>query len=39
MGTNLFKEDCEAWVHGPVYKVVYEEYKEYGRNIINLEAN
>ena len=25
----LFEEDCEAWVHGPVYKTVYEIYKDY----------
>lgn len=25
----LFKEDCEAWVHGPVYKNVYNRYSSY----------
>lgn len=25
----IFKEDCEAWVHGPVFRNVYEKYKEY----------
>ncbi|NLM32332.1 MAG: DUF4065 domain-containing protein [Acholeplasmataceae bacterium] len=28
-GEFLFEEDCEAWVHGPVYRKVYHEYKEY----------
>lgn len=25
----LFEEDCEAWVHGPVYRNVYNKYREY----------
>lgn len=25
----LFSEDCEAWVHGPVYKEIYRKYKDY----------
>ena len=28
-GTFLFTEDCEAWVHGPVYHDVYGRYKSY----------
>ena len=28
-GDFIFKDDCEAWVHGPVYRNVYQEYKEY----------
>ena len=28
-GSFLFSEDCEAWVHGPVYRDVYVRYKEY----------
>lgn len=24
-----FKEDCEAWVHGPVYRDVYFKYRDY----------
>ncbi len=28
-GTFLFKEECQAWAHGPVYKDVYEQYKNY----------
>ena len=27
--TYLFVEDCEAWVHGPVYRDVYAEYADY----------
>lgn len=28
-GTFLFTEECEAWVHGPVYPDVYRRYKRY----------
>lgn len=27
--TYLFSEDCQAWVHGPVYRDVYLRYKDY----------
>ena len=30
----MFEEDCEAWVHGPVYRNVYEKYRSYGFNPI-----
>ena len=30
----LFEDDCEAWVHGPVYRNVYEEYRMYSSNPI-----
>lgn len=36
---NLFDDDCEAWVHGPVYKNVYEKYRDFGRNQIEYENN
>lgn len=32
--TYIFSEDCEAWVHGPVYKNVYLKYKDYSFNPI-----
>lgn len=25
----IFEEDCEAWVHGPVFRDIYFKYKEY----------
>lgn len=28
-GRFLFDEDCEAWVHGPVYRDVYNKYSSY----------
>ncbi len=30
----LFKVNCEAWLHGPVYPEVYHKYKRYGYNPI-----
>lgn len=27
--TFLFSEDCQAWVHGPVYRDVYFRYRDY----------
>lgn len=28
-GSFLFEEDCEAWVHGPVYRDIYKRYSGY----------
>lgn len=28
-GTFLFSDECEAWVHGPVYREVYFRYQDY----------
>lgn len=33
-GVFLFKDDCEAWVHGPVYSEIYHKYKDFGYNPI-----
>lgn len=33
-GEYLFCNNCEAWVHGPVYRSVYYKYKNYGYNPI-----
>lgn len=38
-GEYLFNNDCEAWVHGPVYKNVYQQYKNYGYNPILSSSN
>jgi len=27
--TFLFPEDCQAWVHGPVYRDIYSRYRDY----------
>ena len=29
-GEFMFEEDCEAWSHGPVYRRIYEKYRDYG---------
>lgn len=33
-GTPIFMEDCEAWVHGPVYRKVYDLFKDFKYNPI-----
>ena len=33
-GEYLFHNNCEAWVHGPVYRNVYYKYKDHGYNPI-----
>ncbi len=35
----LFKEDCEAWIHGPVYTSIYNRYREYGSSNIALDID
>lgn len=35
----LFEEDCEAWVHGPVYRCIYEKYRVFGRSVIDTDNN
>ena len=34
-GRELFREDCQAWAHGPVYKNVYEAFRSFGREPID----
>lgn len=29
-GTEIFSDNCYAWMHGPVFPDVYSRYKEYG---------
>lgn len=33
----LFSEDCEAWVHGPVYRDIYYRYRNYRFDCIEAE--
>ena len=35
LGKELFPDDCEAWAHGPVYRRVYELFKEFKYNPID----
>lgn len=37
-GTQLFEEEIEAWMYGPVVPSVYEEYKNNGKNGIHLDS-
>lgn len=34
-GIELFSEECEAWAHGPVFKDVYEVFKNFKYNPID----
>ena len=34
-GSALFDEDCEAWAHGPVFREVYEVFKNFKYNPID----
>lgn len=34
---DLLQEECEAWVHGPVFPAIYEKYKVFGREVIREE--
>jgi len=35
----IFEEDCEAWINGPVYRKVYDKYKNHGYNPIEEELS
>ena len=35
-GEPLYKEDCMAWIHGPVYRCIYDRYKCFGRGQIEI---
>ena len=34
-GSPIFQEDCEAWLHGPVYQEVYELFRNFKYNPID----
>jgi putative zinc finger/helix-turn-helix YgiT family protein len=34
----IFEDDCEAWVHGPVYREIYNRYSNYGFDSIGGES-
>lgn len=34
-GYDLFENECEAWVHGPVYPEIYHRFKDYKYHQIN----
>lgn len=37
-GEFLFKEDCEAWIHGPVYPDIYKKYNDIGYLPIDMDV-
>ncbi len=39
MDTFLFEDDCEAWVHGPVYRNIYNRYSSYRFDPIEVERD
>lgn len=39
VGNFIFDENCEAWIHGPVYREIYFKYKDYGYNPIEDDKN
>lgn len=32
--SELYSDECEAWVHGPVYRKIYDRYKDFKGNVI-----
>lgn len=38
-GKFLFNDDCQAWIHGPVYVNIYEKYKEFKSANISININ
>ena len=36
---EFFESDCEAWVHGPVYREIYNQFKEYKYHTIENKNN
>lgn len=39
LGEFLFEEECEAWVHGPVYTRIYNKYREFGSGNIEQDVD
>lgn len=38
-GKSLIKDDCQAWVHGPVYPDIYYKFRAYGRDTIQIDID
>ena len=38
-GKSLIKDDCQAWVHGPVFPDIYEKYRAFGRDVIQIDVD
>ena len=37
-GRDVLESRCEAWVHGPVFPIIYNKYKEFGKSIISIPS-
>lgn len=35
----IFQDDIEAWVHGPAIPVIYQAYKDFGHDEINVQVD
>ncbi len=35
----LFKDDIEAWIHGPTIRIIYNEFKKFGFRPIEIKIN
>lgn len=38
LGVQLFEEDFEAWLHGPVIPSLYESLKQFGNNQLEIDT-
>ena len=38
-GKFLFEDDCQAWVHGPVYVNIYEKYRDFKSANISIDID
>jgi len=38
-GRKLFREEIQAWQHGPVIRSIYDEFKHFGRKAITAKAS
>lgn len=38
-GSFLFEDDCQAWVHGPVYVNIYEKYRDFKSSNIFIDID
>lgn len=38
-GKQLFREEIQAWQHGPVIRSIYDEFKHFGRDAISCRAS
>lgn len=37
LNTRLLEEECEAWIYGPVFPKIYEKYKKFGSEVLQVD--